>query len=115
MQSPFEPPKTTSFLEKRTRGVRVYLISATIVILIALSLAFPGLVLLNQELGWIPTSGRIYRIERDGKSVPLQVAMRGSLLTGAVVGLPGLGLALRGIANWRWNTRKHTRPHHRTI
>ena len=29
-------------------------------------------------------------------------------LTGTVVGLPGLGLALRRITNWRWVTRKHT-------
>ena len=105
MRSPFEPPTTTCSLELHTRSVLVYLISVTIVLPIALSLAFPGLVLLNQELNWIPTEGRIYNHQIDGKSVPLQVAMRDSLLVGAVVGLPGLVLALRGIVNWRRNSR----------
>ena len=110
MKSPFEPPTTTYALEIHTRSVLVYFIAATIVIPIALSLAFPGLVLLNQELNWIPTEGRIYNIEIDGKSVPLQVAMRDSLFVGAAVGLPGLVLALRGIVNWRWNSRVSRSP-----
>ena len=63
MKSPFEPPTTTYALEIHTRSVLVYFIAATIVIAIALSFAFPGLVLLNQDLNWIPTEGRIFNID----------------------------------------------------
>ena len=110
MQSPFEPPTTNCSSEKRMRNVLIYIVAATVVIPIAVSLAFPGLVLLNQEFEWIQTSGRIYNIEIDGKEVPLKVAMRDSLLVGAAVGLSGLVLALRGIINWRLNSRVSRSP-----
>jgi len=104
MQSPFEPPNTNCCVGIRTRIVLAYLIAATILMPIALSIAYRGLVLLNQEMGWIQTRDRIYIVKIGGKSVPLQVAMRDSLLIGAAVGLMGLVLAFRGIANWRWNS-----------
>ncbi len=92
------------------RSVLIYVVASTVVILIAVSLAFPGLVLLNQEYGWFPTNARIYNIDIVGKSVPLEVAMRDSLLVGTAVGLTGLILALRGIVNWRWNSRVSKSP-----
>jgi len=105
MHAPYEPPNSICSLELRERKVFPYCIVATVTILCAVLIAFPGLVLLNQELGWIPTKGRVFNVEYDGKAVPLRTAMRDSLLFGTVVFLPGILLAARGLLNLRWNSK----------
>ena len=105
MQSPYETPSSTCGIEHPERKVLAYLIVAATFMLIAVLVAFPGLVLLNQELDWIPTNGRIYDVEYDGEPVPLRTAMRDSLLFGSAVGLPGILLAARGFLNFRRNSR----------
>ncbi len=105
MHAPYEPPSSTCDIELRERKVFAYFIVATVIILCAVLIAFPGLVLLNQELGWIPTKGRVFNVEYDGKSVPLRTAMRDSLLFGTVAFLPGILLAARGLLNVCWNSK----------
>jgi len=106
------PTKHVSHAE-RERLVPAYFVACFVLFSVALLFAMPGLVLLNQQLDWIPTRGRIFEVEVDGKVVPLGTAMWSSLLSGAIPALAGALVGLIGVLNLRFN-RKLRKAEHTT-
>ncbi|MFO0924593.1 MAG: hypothetical protein U0905_19155 [Pirellulales bacterium] len=105
MDSAYKAPLASCRLERRERKVLAYWMIALLLLSCALLVSFPGLVLLNQELRWIPTDGWISEVRYGQTPVPLRTAMRDSLLSAFVIGLTGTLFAVRGFRNSRWNAR----------
>ncbi len=89
MDSAYKAPLASCRLERRERKVLAYWMIALLLLSCALLVSFPGLVLLNQELRWIPTDGWISEVRYGQTPVPLRTAMRDSLLSAFVIGLTG--------------------------
>jgi hypothetical protein len=50
---------------------------------VGFTIAMPGLVLLNQEHDWIPVNGRIFDVQIDGESVPVETVVWDSIIAGS--------------------------------
>lgn len=90
MENPYETPLSPRAKPDLKRWVFRYTFACALLLVVGVCSALPGLVLLNQELGWIPVNGKIYDIEISGESVRLETAMRNSLTTGSMLGAIGM-------------------------
>lgn len=103
MENPYETPLSPRAKPDLKRWVFRYTFACALLLVVGVCSALPGLVLLNQELGWIPVNGKIYDIEISGESVRLETAMRNSLTTGSMLGAIGLLFGFNALLNWRYN------------
>lgn len=90
MVNPYEPSDfPIAVVATNRRAVRRYWIISAALFIVGITVALPGLQLLNQELGWISTQTGIFGIEFNGKPISNATAIRYSI---------GLGLALWAVA-----------------
>ena len=112
MANPYEPSDfPIAAAATNRRAVRRYWIGSAALLLVGLTVALPGLLLLNQELGWIPTQTGIFGIEFNGQPVSNATAIRYSIGLGLALWAAALMLAARATVNRRHNRLATAKKH----
>ncbi len=70
-----------------------------LLLMLGFTVAFPGLQLLNQEWGWIPTQTGIYDIELNGHPISNESAIRFFVGTGPAFWFLALLCDVKSLAN----------------
>lgn len=104
MVNPYEATNADSSRQS-PRAVRRYLTLCSLLLTVALMVAYPGLELLNQEWQIISTRTTTYDVEINGESVSNATAILYTVGTGLVLLLVGLVLGARSFINWRHNRK----------
>ena len=89
----------------RRRAVRRFLGLAAFLGLITAVASIPGIILLNQEYGWLPVRSGIFDIEVNGRSVSNTTVIRYSIGASLMLLVATGLLFVRALRNWRFNGR----------
>ena len=110
MAKPYQPPETVGDTSLSRRPVRRHLLGALLLFCIGVTASVPGFLLLNQELGWIPTQPGITGIEFNGRPISNGAAICYSIGFSAALIAIAFFLFVMGMRNWRMNRLVNGRP-----
>ena len=114
MANPYKPSDfPIAAVATNRRAVRRHWIGTAALLVLGITVALPGLQLLNQELGWIPTQTGIFYIEVNGQPVSNATAIRYSIGLGTALWAAALMLAALATRNLRHNRLAATEKHDR--
>lgn len=103
MSNPYEATQSLGRATDSRRWILPYAFACMLSASVGFTIAMPGLVLLNQEHDWIPVNGRIFDVQIDGESVPVETVVWDSIIAGSAFGIVGVLLGCATLLNWRHN------------
>lgn len=106
MVNPYQSSAADPSTSQQRRGVRRHLLLALALSALAFSLLFPGLFLLNQELGIIPINFNLVEVEIQGIAISADAIVLVSLIAGLSLLSISLIPATIGMANIQANRRR---------
>lgn len=103
MANPYEATNANTSHPPRRRVLWPSMIACTLLLFVGFGIALPGLQLLNQELGLIPTRTEIFDVEINGQPVSNATATRYFVGVGCIPWGIAIVLSFKLILNWRHN------------